>query len=264
MNNMVLDFKSGDQVPDNFATNHKWGDIVINDEKQFYRESQVEQRDDALYLVGEPQADGTWLSGLIGTNGTDWVTRHDSPWEVEAEINVPKGPGLLPAFWARPTFRREGEPGILPELDAMESPELSTMYSGIHTRVAADGQTILQSLRKIECATMNLTGWNRYGLKYDVDRYYFTINGAVIHTVPVPLDHRGRDWYWILNLAIGGNWPGDPTDQTPYPVEMGIRSLRISQDYNANRDVIDRIDTIESEAINCIKAAADRQRIELS
>lgn len=263
---MEYNFAAGDRLPETVATNHKWGDIRINNELQDYRPSQIEYREDGLYLIGIPTGDNNWLSGLVGTNGTELVTRHDNPWTVEAEIKLPQGPGLLPAFWGRPAYRRNGEPGVLPEIDVMEAPmSPDSAVSGIHTRIADDDVTVLENLRKIECpyTVGDLSDWITYGCSYDLERYYFTANGEVTHNVKVPLDHRERDWYWILNLAIGGSYPGDPTDETPVPVEMGIRRLSIEngrrETGNPNQDVINDLRAIELELCNCVSATIQRK-----
>ena len=91
------------------------------------------------------------------------------------------------------------------------------------------------------------------------DTYKFYLNDSMIHETIVPVDHQDREWYVILNLAIGGNWPGNPNAETGDKVEMGVRSLSFGELRNGNSDVIKRIETMRDESMQCIKDAAQRQ-----
>ena len=38
-----------------------------------------------------------------------------------------------------------------------------------------------------------------------------------------------NDFFFILNIAVGGNWPGDPDESTLFPVYMAIDYVRVFQ-----------------------------------
>jgi hypothetical protein len=44
---------------------------------------------------------------------------------------------------------------------------------------------------------------------------------------PAPFD---KPFYLILNVAVGGDWPGDPNEETQFPQEMIVDYVRVSQE----------------------------------
>lgn len=132
---------------------------------------------------------------------------------IEARMKLPEGQGLFPAFWLLP--EQEGE-----EIDIMEmignDPE--TIYGVIHYDKG--------DKRSYESVTNNTPqdyhvyslDWEPYGLTWYIDGNPFMQATEGIPSV---------DMYVILTLAVGGNWPGDPDDSTPFPSSMMVDYIRI-------------------------------------
>lgn len=73
-----------------------------------------------------------------------------------------------------------------------------------------------------------------FSLEWDSSAMKFALDGNVYMTRTKPLPN-GATWpfdqpfYFILNLAVGGIWPGPPTSATKFPQEMNVSWVRVSQ-----------------------------------
>jgi beta-glucanase (GH16 family) len=74
--------------------------------------------------------------------------------------------------------------------------------------------------------------WSRGSIAYYVDdpaHPYVTYTPESIKSLPGaawPFD-AGQSSFIILNLAIGGDWPGNPNAGTPFPAEMLVDYVRV-------------------------------------
>lgn len=61
-------------------------------------------------------------------------------------------------------------------------------------------------------------------------RWY--LDGELFHTISVN-DVNGREWvfdhdfFLLLNVAVGGNWPGYPDETTEFPQTMLVDYVRV-------------------------------------
>lgn len=81
---------------------------------------------------------------------------------------------------------------------------------------------------------INKDDWNIYGFNWYPDRIDFTLNGAISYTYPRiettvagqwPFD---KEFYFILNMAAGGQW-GGPVTESHLPFEMQVDWVRVYQ-----------------------------------
>lgn len=145
----------------------------------------------------------------------------------EARAKVPKGKGFLPAFWMKPAD--ETLYGQWPrggEIDIMEvlGHETKTTYGTIHYG-NPHGQS--QGKYTLENGTFS-DEYHDFAVEWEPGRIIWYVDGKKIYTennwysasvgqgeftYPAPFD---QPFYVILNLAIGGNWPGNPDGNTGF------------------------------------------------
>ncbi|WP_441249301.1 glycoside hydrolase family 16 protein [Kitasatospora sp. McL0602] len=147
---------------------------------------------------------------------------------IEARIKIPCGEGLWPAFWALGT-RTDllGWPNA-GEIDVMENTgaEPGTVHSALHGPGGFDRVT-----------AYSLPGGGRfcddyhvYAAERHVDRVNFLVDGQVHHTVLQ--SEAGSRWvfdqpfYLVLDLAVGGDFPGPPDATTVFPAVMAVDYVR--------------------------------------
>lgn len=157
--------------------------------------------------------------------------------KIEARIKLPYGKGIWPAFWMLGSnISSVGWPSC-GEIDIME------MIGGPTTASGGDG-------RVFGTAHWNSGGHAQYGLSYALssgklsdDYHLYTIvwdatkivwyfdNAfyCIISTTPAGLNAFRAPFFIILNLAVGGNWPGAPDGTTTFPQQMDVDYVRVYQ-----------------------------------
>jgi beta-glucanase (GH16 family) len=156
---------------------------------------------------------------------------------VEARIQIPSGQGLWPAFWLLgANLDRRGWP-FNGEIDIMENigREPDIVHGTVHGPDYSGGNGV--------GAPFQIFGDDRYADDFHVfavewdedqiswfmdDNEYFRISPASVPGDWV-FDH---DFFIILNVAVGGEWPGYPDDTTTFPQDMRVDYVRVYQRTN--------------------------------
>jgi beta-glucanase (GH16 family) len=149
----------------------------------------------------------------------------------EARIKIPSGHGLWPAFWLLgDNIDRVGWPAC-GEIDVMEAigRQPRTAYGTIHAPGYADsGIGGSRTLRRALSDAFHVYGldWSPRSVTWTLDgRPYFTARRANMQPGQSwPFDHP---FYVLLNLAVGGNWPGPPDATTHFPAKMLVDWVRV-------------------------------------
>lgn len=234
----------------------------VNNELQSYDDSASNTYLKDGFLVIQPlkvqNADGSvsYTSGRINTQGKQTFTYG----RIEARIKVPKGQGFLPAFWMMPDD--EGFYGQWPkcgEIDIMEvlGNEIDTLYGTIHY---GEPHNQKQETYKLDSDTF-ADSFHDFAIEWEpgVIRYYCDgVNYATFNdwytkrpgfdevTFPAPFD---QPFYIIFNVAVGGNWPGNPDQTTTFGPEaqMVVDWVKVYQKKEYNEDV-DKVEVAAVEA----------------
>jgi beta-glucanase (GH16 family) len=157
-----------------------------------------------------------YTSGLLETSHS--FSQTYGYFEMKAEL--PAGQGLWPAFWLLP------QSGAWPpELDVMEmlGNNPSTIYTTVHSTTLPNNQSGLGTN-----VADTSTGYHTYGLDWEPDYLTWYFDGQAIYRVPTPSD-LNQPMYMLLNLAVGGYWPGNADATTPFPADMQVDYVRAYQ-----------------------------------
>lgn len=224
----------------------------VNNELQSYGNSTQNTyvKDGCLVIqpIKTANKDGTfsYTSGRINTQGKHVFTYG----RFEARIKMPKGQGFLPAFWMMPDD--EGFYGQWPkcgEIDIMEilGHDPKTMYGTIHfgePHNETQGTYTVSSGSFADEFHEVAVEWEPGEIRYYCDGVnYKTINdwytrrpGFDEVTFPAPFD---QPFYIILNVAVGGSWPGYPDKTTKFDetAQMLVDYVRVYQKEEYNEDV---------------------------
>ncbi|GAA4072466.1 discoidin domain-containing protein [Nonomuraea soli] len=157
---------------------------------------------------------------------------------VEARVKVPKGNGLWPAFWMMGADFLTGRPWPYNgEIDILEvlGKDTKTSYSTVHAPAYNGGggigapYTLPGGADFADDFHVWAATWDSKGITYTLDgRTVFTLDKAQVEATRGPwvFDHP---FYIILNLAVGGDWPGPPDASTPFPARMLVDYVRVYQ-----------------------------------
>jgi beta-glucanase (GH16 family) len=153
--------------------------------------------------------------------------------KIEARINLPQGQGIWPAFWMLGAdFGEVGWPDC-GEIDIMEyiGREPQTIYGTIHGP-GYSGASGIGSSRRFNIDVAD--DYHVFGIEWGPNIIRWHIDGRLFYTV-TPNTLGGREWvfdhdfYLIINVAVGGYWPGNPDDTTEFPQRMLIDWIRVYQ-----------------------------------
>jgi beta-glucanase (GH16 family) len=156
--------------------------------------------------------------------------------KIEARIKLPYGQGIWPAFWMLgANFSSIGWPAC-GEIDIMEmvggTGKDNTCHSTLHWENAdgdhgnyGESYTLPSGIFADEFHVFSVE-WDEQSVKAYVDgTHYFTINLS-----EAQFDEFRENFFVILNVAVGGNWPGSPDDTTVFPQTMQVDYVRVYQD----------------------------------
>jgi beta-glucanase (GH16 family) len=206
-----------------------WG----NNELQYYtsRIENAEVRDSILVITASKESYGgrNYTSARIVTynNGLWW--RYG---KVEARIKLPYGQGIWPAFWMLGrNFSSVGWPAC-GEIDIMEMIGGQGRENTVHGTVHWDnggfhaqyGQSITLP-SGIFADDFHLFGieWNEQKILWKMDETQYN----VIDITGAELSEFHNEFFIIMNLAVGGNWPGSPDSTTVFPQELQVDYVRV-------------------------------------
>jgi serralysin len=146
-----------------------------------------------------------YASGMLESN----FSQTYGYFEMRAEL--PHGQGLWPAFWLLGANNNE--------IDVLEGlgSDTKTAYNAVHS----------PSVPALGNASFNpyATGFHTYGVLWTPQTLTYTVDGSPVWQTATPAD-MNSPMHMIVNLAVGGNWPGSPDASTPWPADMHVDYIR--------------------------------------
>ncbi|MFI7661359.1 family 16 glycosylhydrolase [Micromonospora parva] len=147
----------------------------------------------------------------------------------EARIKIPRGQGIWPAFWMLGTGGGWPDAG---EIDVMENigREPNTVYGTVHGPGYSGGGGITGS-RTLGAPLADT--FHTYRVDWEPNVITWYVDGVQYHRVD-SARLGGNRWvfdhpfFMILNVAVGGNWPGYPDGSTQFPQQMLVDYVRVS------------------------------------
>jgi beta-glucanase (GH16 family) len=206
-----------------------WG----NAELEFYTDRVENARTANGYLVIEARQETfgnrAYTSARLKTQGLG-AWRYG---RIEARIQIPRGQGLWPAFWMLgDNLAQVGWPGC-GEIDITENigKEPGRVHGTVHgpSYSGANGVSSAYDLSTGAFADdfhLFAIEWQPGAIQWYVDSIrYKTVTP---NDLPGPwvYDHP---FFIILNVAVGGNWPGSPDTTTVFPQTMRVDYVRVYQ-----------------------------------
>ena len=208
--------------------NWGWG----NNEQQYYRDSadNIEVSNGTLKIHALKQSYGgkQYTSARMKTQGK----RSFKYGKIEAKMKLPRFKGSWPAFWMLgENINSAGWPAC-GEMDIMEAiNDTNNVYSNLHwsyNNTQADTQGGAHNVG-------DRTEWHTYGMEWTEDRAVFYVDNNVTESYKITTGSQMEEFrakqFIILNLAIGGQWPGYDIDDSAFPDRstMEVDYVRVYQ-----------------------------------
>lgn len=212
-----------------------WG----NNELQYYTSNTDNIKVDTgyLHIIGRQQQfqGSSYTSARIKTEGL-YSFQYG---KVEARIKVPTGQGLWPAFWMLGSNISTVSWPQCGEIDIMEHVNTGPNIHGtIHYNLFNNYHSLGQS------TFVNAGEFQIYTIEWDEDAIKWFVNGNLYHQVAITNGMNSTEefhnpFFLLLNLAMGGNWPGAPNASTPAVNNMLVDYVRIYQKPSSGANVVD-------------------------
>lgn len=203
-----------------------WG----NSELQTYTTSTNNARIEGGQLVIEARTDGSsYTSARLLTKGK-WSWTYG---RIEGRIKMPQGQGIWPAFWMMGTNTASVGWPHCGEIDIMENigSETNIVHATIHGPGYSGGSGIGGPTHLTGAAFAD--AFHVFAVEWEANRLRWFMDGQPYFTVCPTNLPNSNNWvftqpqFLLLNLAVGGNWPGNPNGSTTFPQRMIVDYIRV-------------------------------------
>ena len=159
--------------------------------------------------------------------------------KMEARMRLPKGQGIWPAFWMLGAdIDKVGWPAC-GEIDILEfiGKMPNTVYGTLHGPGYSGGASIQGKTESPDLSER----FHNYGVEWTPEKIVWTFDGKPFHTLEAK-DVGNKGWpfekpqFLILNLAVGGQWPGNPDATTVFPQRLVVEHVKVWKDANLKVD----------------------------
>ncbi|WP_445457618.1 glycoside hydrolase family 16 protein [Flavobacterium sp. HNIBRBA15423] len=219
LNENVWNFELGNGCPNICG----WG----NNESQIY--TKKNHKVENGYLIITANYDGTTYTS------TRITTKNKKEFQygrIETRAKLPQGKGLWPAFWMLGANISEVGWPKCGEIDILEyiGKEPDYIFTSLHTQ-DSHGNTINTKKTKIETIE---EGFHIYAIDWNKEEIAFYVDSNLVYTFK-PEEKNENTWpynqpfYFLINMAIGGNFGGPSIDNTVLPQEFSIDYIKVYQ-----------------------------------
>jgi beta-glucanase (GH16 family) len=162
---------------------------------------------------------------------------------VEARIKVPLGQGLWPAFWMLGANIDDVSWPQCGEIDILEHINNETVIHGTHHYNNNGWQYSGGS------ASCDPSVFQVYSIEWSPLSIKWFLNGVMYYETDISSSSVSKEefhepFFFLINLAVGGNWPGSPNGATQFPAVMQVDYVRVYQgDYGCTDPSADNYDS---------------------
>lgn len=204
-----------------------WG----NNEKQIYTDSEENAHIEtdgsvsSLLITADEDGSGAFTSAKLTTK--DLFSMRFG--RVDVRAKMPEGQGLWAAIWMLGDNRALIDWPGCGEIDIAEvlgsSP--STLYSTLHFTNGENKKDEIQGVKELAGSSFS-SDYHLYTLEWTPESLVFKLDDVKFQEVPIEAGMKEfqRSFYLILNVAVGGYWPGEPDNTTSFPQTMYIDYVR--------------------------------------
>lgn len=154
---------------------------------------------------------------------------------VDIRAKLPIGKGIWPAFWMLPQDNKFGGWPTSGEIDIMEvvAHDIVRTHGTVHFG-PGPGSTSVNRSTTTPTGTLH-DKFHVYSIEWEEDEIRWYLDGSLFSTfkktdVPAGMIYPfNEDFYFIFNLAVGGNWPGSPDASTYFPQWLIVDYIRMYQ-----------------------------------
>jgi beta-glucanase (GH16 family) len=203
--------------------------------------------DGYLHIVAEQPSAGVYTSARLKTEGL-FSFQYG---RIEARIQVPESQGMWPAFWllgdniVTNPWPACGEADVMEHIDGSNTPfggpgtgtapGYDWIAGSVHGGLSASAEASLGTDYPSSASNgFSAASWHTYGMIWTKGQIQYYVDSPTnIYATDSTSNFSGA-WpfdqgpmFVILNLAVGGTWPGSPNAATVFPSQMLVDYVQI-------------------------------------
>jgi beta-glucanase (GH16 family) len=197
-----------------------------------------------LNIVAETPTTGVYTSARLKSEGLFSFMYG----RIEAKMLLPESQGMWPAFWllgnniATINWPACGELDVMEHIDGDDSPfggpgngappGYDWIAGSVHGGTSSDEEN---GSEQYTANGFSAAAWHTYGMIWTKGEIQYYVDGNTYATYkstdsawsPTPWPFDQGPQFILLNLAVGGDWPGDVNTTTVFPSTMQVQYVRI-------------------------------------
>lgn len=207
-----------------------WG----NNELEYYQDQNTAAHDGYLVITAKKENVGgkNYTSSRIITHGK----KEFQFGRVDIRALLPKGQGIWPALWMLGNNVSTAGWPACGEIDIMEmiggEGKDNTVHGTAHWSNGAGNHAYIGGNRSLASGKILADEFHVFSIVWTATSITWYLDDAqyyVIDITPPDLSEFKNKFYFIFNVAVGGNWPGNPTATTTFPQRMVVDYIRVFQ-----------------------------------
>lgn len=217
-------FEIGDGCPDICG----WG----NNELQYYRKENAWEKDSVLTIEARKENFG----GKSYTS-TRMITQQKQSFQygrIDIRALLPQGQGIWPALWMLgEDITSVGWPKC-GEIDIMEmvggEGKDNTVHGTVHYDISGDH--VYHGGHKTLTSGIYADKYHVFSILWDENSITWYVDDVQFYTTDITSSDTNEfhdKFFFIFNIAVGGNWPGSPDATTSFPQQMKVDYIRVFQ-----------------------------------
>jgi beta-glucanase (GH16 family) len=201
-----------------------WG----NNELQEYTDDNHRLEDGMLIISAKKGSNSNYTSTRIKTKGKQEFQYG----RIEARVKVPSGAGMWPAFWALGNDIETNSWPNCGEIDIVEyvGKNPGQIFTSVHTP-SSYGNTVNSMITNVPNVEED---FHNYAVEWNENFIDFFFDDTRVYTYFVQTKNQNtwpfnKPFFFILNLAVGGNFGGPVANNIEFPREFIIDYVRVYQ-----------------------------------
>lgn len=184
----------------------------------------------ALAIRAIRSANGAYTSARLKTEGK-FATAFG---RIEARLRLTRGRGVWPAFWMLGESKAKLGWPACGEIDIMEQlgHEPGRLHATLHGPGYSGAKGISGAIALPAGAALS-DAYHIYAVDWSPKKITWSLDGRVYFVLTPSQLPTGTSWvfdapmFLLLNLAVGGNWPGSPDATTSFPQTLLVDYVRV-------------------------------------
>lgn len=164
---------------------------------------------------------------------------------IEARIKLPQGQGIWPAFWMLGSnISTVGWPAC-GEIDVMEmvggQGRENTVHATLHWEEGGPGVRAQFGESFTLSSGIFADNFHVFSAEWDSTKVEAFVDGIKYYELDITTEERTEflnDFFILLNVAVGGLWPGSPDETTSFPQTMQVDYVRVYKNQNPGAEIV--------------------------